>query len=139
MITKNSNNQGLFKDIEGSKYAEPKQAKQNRIALLYFIENNNEDEAQLYSASDILFKDAGGDNVFVARILVIVEKYYHKEGIVLSLDDMKSVMGKYVADNNFSDKAVEFAKETISGYEISIRDGSRIIMLPIEAYAQALK
>lgn len=139
MITKNSNNAGLFKDIEGSKHVELKQMKQDRIALLYFIEDNNTDEAELYSASDILFKDAGDDGVFAARILAIVEKYYFKEGIVMSIEDIKSVMGKYVADNDFSDEAVEFAKEAIRGYEISVRDGSRIVMLPIETYAKALK
>lgn len=139
MITKNSSNAGLFKDIEGSKYAEPKPIKQDRIALLYFVENNNEDEAQLYSASDILFKDAGDDNVFAARILAITERYYHKESIVLTLDDMKSIMGKYVADQEFSDESIEFAKEVIRGYEISIKEGSRIIMIPVETYAQALK
>lgn len=98
MITKNSSNSGLFKDIEGSKYTEPKQVKQSRIALLYFVEDNNEDEAQLYNATDILFKDSGDDNIFAARILAVVERYYHKENIVLSLDDLKSVMGRYVAD-----------------------------------------
>lgn len=139
MITKNSNNSGLFKDIEGSKYVEPKQITQNRIALLYFVEDNNDDEAQLYSASDILFKDAGDDNIFAARILAIVEKYFFKENIVLSLADVKDIMGRYVADQNFSEEAVEFAKDTISGYEISIKEGSRIVMIPIEAYAQALK
>lgn len=139
MITKNSNNSGLFKDIEGSKYVEPKQIAQNRIALLYFVEDNNEDEAQLYNTSDILFKDAGDDGVFAARILAVVEKYYHKESIVLSLADMKDVMGRYVADQNFSEESIEFAKEAINGYEISIKDGSRIVMLPVEAYAQALK
>jgi hypothetical protein len=139
MITKNSNNSGLFKDIEGSKYTEPKQAKQDRIALLYFIENNNEDEAQIYSASDILFKDAGDDNVFAARILSIVERYYHKENIVLSLADMKDIMGRYVADQGFSDESIEFAKDTINGYEISIKEGSRIVMISVETYAQALK
>lgn len=139
MITKNSNNNGLFKDIEGSKYTEPKQVKQDRIALLYFIENNNEDEAQIYSASDILFKDAGDDNVFAARILSIVERYYHKEGIVLSLADIKDIMGRYVADQNFSEESIEFAKDTISGYEISVKEGSRIIMISVETYAQALK
>lgn len=139
MIAKNSNNQGLFKDIEGSKYVEPKQIAQNRIALLYFVENNNDEEAEIYSASDILFKDAGDDNIFVARILAIVERHYHKENIVLSLDDVKAVMGKYVADNDFSEEAVEFAKEVINGYEVSIKEGSRIIMIPVETYAQALK
>lgn len=139
MITKNSNNAGLFKDIEGSKYTEPKQIVQNRIALLYFIEDNNEDEAQIYSASDILFKDAGDDNVFAARILAIVEKYYHKENIVLSLEDLKCVMGKYVANNDFNDESIEFAKEAINGYEVSVKEGSRIIMIPVETYAQALK
>lgn len=139
MITRNSNNSGLFKDIEGSKYTEPKQIVQNRIALLYFVENNNDEEAEIYSASDILFKDAGNDNVFVARILAIVEKYFFKENIVLSLADVKDIMGRYVADQNFSEEAVEFAKDTISGYEISIKEGSRIIMLPVETYAQALK
>ena len=139
MITRNSSNAGLFKDIEGSKYTEAKLMKQDRIALLYLVENNNEDEAQLYSASDILFKDAGDDNVFAARILAIVEKYYHKESIVLTLDDMKDVMGRYVADNNFSEETVEFAQEVIRGYEISIKEGSRIIMIPVETYAQALK
>lgn len=139
MITRNSNNSGLFKDIEGSKYTEPKQTVQNRIALLYFVENNNDEEAEIYSASDILFKDAGNDNVFVARILAIVEKYFFKENIVLSLADVKDIMGRYVADQNFSEEAVEFAKDTISGYEISIKEGSRIIMLPVETYAQALK
>lgn len=139
MITKNSSNAGLFKDIEGSKYAEPKPIKQDRIALLYFIKDNNEDEAQIYSASDILFKDAGEDNIFAARILAIVERYYHKENIVLSLEDLKCVMGRYVADNNFSEETVEFAQEVIRGYEISIKEGSRIIMIPVETYAQALK
>lgn len=139
MITKNSSNAGLFKDIEGSKYVEPKQMKQDKIALLYFIEDNNEDEAEIYSTSDILFKNAGDDGIFAARILAIVEKYYHKENIVLSIDDIKDIMGRYVADNDFSDESVEFAKETIRGYEISIKDGSRIIMLPAETYAQALK
>lgn len=139
MITRNSNNSGLFKDIEGSKYAEPKQMKQNRIALLYFVEDNNEDEASLYSASDILFKDAGDDGVFAAKILAIVEKYYFKENIVLSIEDMKDIMGRYVADNDFNEESVEFAKEAIRGYEISIKDGSRIVMIPVETYAQALK
>lgn len=140
MITKNSNNAGLFKDIEGSKkHVESKQMKQDRIALLYFVEDNNTDEAELYSASDILFKDAGDDCVFVARILAVTEKYYFKESIVLSIEDMKFVMGKYVADNDFSDEAVKFAKEAIRGYEISVRDGSRIVMLPIETYARAIK
>ena len=140
MITKNSNNSGLFKDIEGSKYVEPKQMKQDRIALLYFIEDNNEDEAQIYSASDILFKDAGDDNVFAARILSIVERYFFKENIVLSLADMKDIMGRYVADQDFSDESIEFAKEAINGYEVSIKDGgNRIIMLPVETYAQVLK
>lgn len=139
MITRNSNNSGLFKDIEGSKYTEPKQIAQNRIALLYFIEDNNEDEAQLYSASDILFKDDGDDNIFAARILTIVEHYFFKENIVLTIEDMKDVMGRYVADNDFNEESIEFAKEAISGYEISIKDGSRIVMIPVEAYAQALK
>lgn len=139
MITKTTNNQGLFKDIEGSKYTEPKQMKQDKVALLYFVEDNNEDEAQIYSASDILFKDAGDDNVFVARMLAVVERYYHKENIVLSLDDMKSVMGKYVANHGFDEESVEFAKEVLRGYEISIKDGSRVIMLSVETYAQALK
>lgn len=139
MITKNSNNSGLFKDIEGLKYTEQKQMKQNRIALLYFVEDNNEDEAELYSASDILFKDDGDDNIFAARILTIVEHYFFKENIVLTIEDMKDVMGRYVADQNFSEESIEFAKEAINGYEISIKDGSRIVMLPIEAYAQALK
>lgn len=140
MITKNFNNAGLFKDIEGSKkHVESKQMKQDRIALVYFVEDNNTDEAELYSASDILFKNAGDDGVLVARILAVTEKYYFKESIVLSIEDMKFVMGKYVADNDFSDEAVEFAKEAIRGYEISVRDGSRIVMLPIEAYARAIK
>lgn len=139
MITRNSNNSGLFKDIEGSKYVEPKQMKQNKVALLYFIEDNNEDEASLYSASDILFKDAGDDGVFAAKILAIVEKYYFKENIVLSIEDMKDIMGRYVADNDFNEESVEFAKEAIRGYEISIKDGSRIVMIPVETYAQALK
>lgn len=140
MITKNSNNAGLFKDIEGSKkHVESKQMKQDRVALLYFVEDNNDDKAELYSASDILFKNAGDDGVFAARILAIVEKYYFKESVVLSIEDMKFVMGKYVADNDFSDEAVEFAKEAIRGYEISVRDGSRIVMLPIETYARAIK
>lgn len=139
MITKNSSNAGLFKDIEGSKYVEPKSIKQDGIALLYFIEDNNEDEAQIYSASDILFKDAGDDNIFVARMLAIIEKYFFKENIVLSMEDMKSVMGKYVADSNFSNESIEFAKEAIDGYEVSIKEGSRIIMIPVETYAQALK
>lgn len=139
MITKNSNNAGLFKDIEGSKHVEQKQMKQDRVALLYFVEDNNDDKAELYSASDILFKNAGDDGVLAARILAIVEKYYFKESVVLSIEDMKFVMGKYVADNDFSDEAVEFAKEAIRGYEISVRDGSRIVMLPIETYARAIK
>lgn len=139
MITKNSNNAGLFKDIEGSKYVEPKQMKQDKVALLYFVECNDIDEAEIYSASDILFKNAGDDCVFAARILAIVEKYYFKENIVLSIEDMKDVMGRYVADNDFSDETVEFAKEAIRGYAISVRDGSRVIMLPIETYAKALK
>lgn len=140
MITKNSNNAGLFKDIEGSKkHVESKQMKQDRVALLYFVEDNNDDKAELYSASDILFKNAGDDGVLAARILAIVEKYYFKESVVLSIEDMKFVMGKYVADNDFSDEAVEFAKEAIRGYEISVRDGSRIVMLPIETYARAIK
>lgn len=139
MITKNSNNAGLFKDIEGSKYVEPKQMKQNRVALLYFVEDNNEDEAQLYNASDILFKDAGDDSVFAAKILAVVEHYFFKENIVLTIEDMKDVMGRYVADQNFSEESIEFAKEAINGYEISIKDGSRIVMLPVEAYAQVLK
>ena len=139
MITKNSSNAGLFKDIEGSKYVEPKQIKQDKIALLYFIEDNNEDEASLYSVSDILFKDAGDDGVFAAKILAIVEKYYFKENIVLSIEDMKDIMGRYVADNDFNEESVEFAKEAIRGYEISIKDGSRIVMIPVETYAQALK
>lgn len=140
MITKNFNNAGLFKDIEGSKkHVESKQMKQDRIALVYFVEDNNTDEAELYSASDVLFKNAGDDSVLVARILAVTEKYYFKESIVLSIEDMKFVMGKYVADNDFSDEAVEFAKEAIRGYEISVRDGSRIVMLPIEAYARAIK
>lgn len=139
MITKNSNNSGLFKDIEGSKYTEPKQPKQDKIALLYFVENNNDEEAEIYSASDILFKDAGDDNIFAARILAVVEGYYHKESIVLTLDDMKAIMGKYVVDHGFDEESIEFAKEAIRGYEISIKDGSRIIMLPVETYAQALK
>lgn len=139
MITRNSNNSGLFKDIEDSKYVEPKQMKQNKVALLYFIEDNNEDEASLYSASDILFKDAGDDGVFAAKILAIVEKYYFKENIVLSIEDMKDIMGRYVADNDFNEESVEFAKEAIRGYEISIKDGSRIVMIPVETYAQALK
>lgn len=139
MITRNSNNSGLFKDIEGSKYVEPKQMKQNKIALLYFIEDNNEDEASLYSASDILFKDAGDDGVFAAKILAIVERYYFKENIVLSIEDMKDIMGRYVADNDFNEESVEFAREAIRGYEISIKDGSRIVMIPVETYAQALK
>lgn len=139
MITKNSSNAGLFKDIEGSKYVEPKQIKQDKIALLYFIEDSNEDEAQIYSVSDILFKDAGDDGVFAARILAIVEKYYFKENIVLSIEDMKDIMGRYVADNDFNEESVEFAKEAIRGYEISIKDGSRIVMIPVETYAQALK
>ena len=139
MITKNSNNQGLFKDIEGSKYVEPKQMKQDKIALLYFIEDNNEDEAEIYNTSDILFKNAGDDGVFAAKILAIVERYYHKESIVLSLDDLKSVMGRYVADNDFSGESVEFAQEAINGYEVSVKEGSRIIMIPVETYAQALK
>ena len=139
MITKNSSNAGLFKGIEGSKYVEPKQIKQGKIALLYFIEDNNEDEAQIYSASDILFKDAGDDNVFAARILTVVEHYFFKENIVLSIEDMKDIMGRYVVDNDFSDEVIEFAKEAIRGYEISIKDGSRIVMIPVETYAQALK
>lgn len=139
MITRNSNNSGLFKDIEGSKYTEPKQVAQNRIALLYFVENNNDEEAQLYSASDILFKDAGDDNIFAARILAIVERYFFKENIVLSLADVKDIMGRYVADQGFSDESIEFAKDTINGYEISIKEGSRIVMIPVETYAQALK
>lgn len=140
MITKNSNNAGLFKDIEGSKkHVESKQMKQDRIALIYFVEDNNTDEAELYSASDVLFKNAGDDGVLAARILAVTEKYYFKESIVLSIEDMKFVMGKYVADNDFSDEAVEFAKEAIQGYEISVRDGSRIVMLPIETYARAIK
>lgn len=140
MITKNFNNAGLFKDIEGSKkHVESKQMKQDRIALVYFVEDNNTDEAELYSASDVLFKNAGDDSVLVARILAVTEKYYFKESIVLSIEDMKFVMGKYVADNDFSDEAVEFAKEAIRGYEISVRDGSRIVMLPIETYARAIK
>lgn len=140
MITKNSNNAGLFKDIEGSKkHVESKQMKQDRVALLYFVEDNNDDEAELYSASDILFKNAGDDGVFAARILAVTEKYYFKESVVLSIENMKFVMGKYVADNDFSDEAVEFAKEAIRGYEISVRDGSRIVMLPIEIYARAIK
>lgn len=139
MITKNSNNAGLFKDIEGSKHVESKQMKQDRIALIYFVEDNNTDEAELYSASDVLFKNAGDDGVLAARILAITEKYYFKESIVLSIEDIKFVMGKYVADNDFSDEAVEFAKEVIRGYEISVRDGSRIVMLPIETYARAIK
>lgn len=139
MITKNSNNKGLFMDIEGSKYTEPKPVKHDKIALLYFVENNNDEEAQIYSASDILFKDAGDDGVFAAKILAIVERYYHKESIVLSLDDMKAVMGKYAADNDFSEEAVEFAKEAINGYEVSVKEGSRIIMISVETYAQALK
>lgn len=140
MITKNSNNAGLFKDIEGSKkHVESKQMKQDRIALIYFVEDNNTDEAELYSASDVLFKNAGDDGVLAARILAVTEKYYFKESIVLSIEDMKFVMGKYVADNDFSDEAVEFAKEAIQGYEISVRNGSRIVMLPIETYARAIK
>lgn len=139
MITKNSNNAGLFKDIEGSKHVESKQMKQDRIALIYFVEDNNTDEAELYSASDVLFKNAGDDGVLAARVLAITEKYYFKESIVLSIEDIKFVMGKYVADNDFSDEAVEFAKEAIRGYEISVRDGSRIVMLPIETYARAIK
>ena len=139
MITKNSNNSGLFKDIEGSKYVEPKQIAQNKIALLCFVENNNDDEAQIYSASDILFKDSGDDNVFAARILAIIEKYFFKENIVLSMEDMKSVTGKYAADNNFSNESIEFAKEVIAGYEVSVKEGSRIVMIPVETYAQALK
>ena len=140
MITKNSNNAGLFKDIEGSKkHVESKQMKQDRIALIYFVEDNNTDEAELYSASDVLFKNAGDDGVLAARVLAVTEKYYFKESIVLSIEDMKFVMGKYVADNDFSDEAVEFAKEAIQGYEISVRDGSRIVMLPIETYARAIK
>ena len=140
MITKNSNNAGLFKDIEGSKkHVESKQMKQDRVALLFFVEDNNDDKAELYSGSDILFKNAGDDGVLAARILAIVEKYYFKESVVLSIEDMKFVMGKYVADNDFSDEAVEFAKEAIRGYEISVRDGSRIVMLPIETYARAIK
>lgn len=139
MITKNSNNSGLFKDIEGSKYVEPKPIKQDRIALLYFVEDNNEDEAQLYSATDILLKDAGDDNIFAARILAVVERYYHKENVVISLDDLKSVMGRYVADQGFSNESIEFAKDTIDGYEVSIKEGSRIIMIPVETYARAIK
>ena len=139
MIKRTSNNSGLFKDIEGSKYTEPKQAKQDKIALLYFVENNNDEEAEIYSASDILFKDAGDDNIFVARILAIVERYYQGENIVLSISDMKKVVGEYVADHGFSDEAVEFAKEVLRGYEISVKEGSRVIMLPVETYAQALK
>lgn len=139
VIKKNSNNSGLFKDIEGSKYTEPKQVKQNRIALLYFIQDNNEEEAEIYSASDILFKDSGDDCVFAARILSIVERYHHRDNIVLSIEDMKDVMGRYVADNGFSEESVEFAKEVLNGYEISVKDGSRVIMLPVETYAQALK
>lgn len=138
MITKNSNNAGLFKDIEGSKYTEPKQAKQDRVALLYFVENNNDEEAEIYSASDILLKD-GDDCIFAAKILAIVQKYYKEEHIVLSMGDMKDVMGRYVADNDFSDESVEFAKEAIRGYELSVKEGSRVIMLPVDTYAQALK
>ena len=139
MITRNSNNSGLFKDIEGLKCAEPKQIAQDRIALLYFVGDSSDEEAQIYSASDILFKDAGDDNIFAARILAIVERYYHKENIVLSLADLKDVTGRYAADQNFSEESIEFAKDAISGYEISIKEGSRIVMIPVETYAQALK
>lgn len=139
MITKNSNNAGLFKDIEGSKHVETKQMKQDRIALLYFIEDNNTDEAVLYTASDILFKDANNDcGIVIAKIFSVVERY-HQENLVLSLNDMKSVMGRYAADCGFSDKSIEFAKEAIKGYEAAVKSGSRIILLPIEVYASALK
>lgn len=72
-------------------------------------------------------------------MLAIVERYYQGENIVLSISDMKKVMGEYVANNGFSNESVEFAKETIRGYEISVKEGSRVIMLPVETYAQALK
>lgn len=139
MITRNTNNEGLFTSIETAAYTKETQIKQNGIALFYFVKDNNEDEAEIYTASDILFKDANNDcGVLVARILATVERY-HQENLVLSLEDMKSVMGRYVADSGFSNKSIEFAKEAIKGYEAAVKSGSRIIMLPIETYASALK
>lgn len=139
MITKNLNNSGLFTSIETAIYTTEQEQTKHRIALLYFFKNSNEDEAELYTASDILSKDANSDcGVLVARILATVEKYY-QGNLVLSLEDMKSVMGRYTADDNFSEESVKFAKEAIKGYEAAVKAGSRIIMLPIEVYASVLK
>lgn len=139
MITKSLNNEGLFTSIETAIYTVPEQKQQNRIALLYFVRNNGEDSAEIYSTSDILSKDANGDcGVLVARILAIVERC-HQGDMVISIDDMKAIMGKHVAENNFSEESITFAKEAIKGYEAAVKAGSRIIVLPVEVYASALK
>lgn len=139
MITKNLNNSSLFDSIEAAAHTVEQKQTKNKIALFYFIKNNNEDEAQLYTASDILIKDTDKDcGILIARIFAIIEKYHHGD-MVISLEDMKSVMGRYTADDNFSEESVRFAKEAIKGYEAAVQAGSRIIMLPIETYASALK